>query len=203
MHAAETLRRFETVHADWQRALEARPDGDFIRPFGPQQGGFGGARPGQMGPRGCVENTRWELGRVCDHVVAAGECFLDEVDGLARGDGTVRRASPVTWLVFGAAKRLPPVRVEVPKGLPERYARVAAPEPLERGAALERLGALAGRMRAAREAVESVDPRLRSRHPVMSWLNAREWYQLVEMHTRHHGRQLRRTLDELDATRTA
>ena len=44
-------------------------------------------------------------------------------------------------------------------------------------------------------AVENSNPKIKVEHPGFSYLNAKEWYQLIEMHFRHHQRQ-KKELDQ-------
>lgn len=37
--------------------------------------------------------------------------------------------------------------------------------------------------------VRSANPDVKLRHGGFGWLNAQEWHDLIEMHTRHHLRQ--------------
>ncbi|MHC4493171.1 MAG: DUF1569 domain-containing protein, partial [Planctomycetota bacterium] len=86
----------------------------------------------------------------------------------------------------------PPFRLKVPSNLPDHLKRASDPDSPPKAEALERFATVARRTRDLCDAVAAAPRGLRSKHPAVGWVNARQWYQLSEMHMRHHLRQLRR-----------
>jgi len=165
------LAKLEKTCGQWQAALEGHDEGCFTK----------AAKPGA-----------WTLGQVCDHVTRASRIFLDSAQALCAGVGETHSGSLFTGLTFGVFRSLPPLRFRVPADLPEEFAKLEAPDPMTRAAAQERFAAILDRTRGLCEGVNAAPRSLRSNHPAAGWLNALQWYQLSEMHMRHHLRQLRR-----------
>lgn len=168
MRPAKSLAKFEQTHTRWRAAVEAADEAEFARV--PEGGG-------------------WSLGQLCDHVVSVATLMLDQVERCAFGRGKEHGFSLLPALV-SALGSMPPVRVKVPP-MPTELAHIGAPKTLTRAEALARLSAVAERTRLLVDTAAQASPRQRTRHPVGGWLNARHWYQLHEIHLRHHLRQLK------------
>lgn len=54
---------------------------------------------------------------------------------------------------------------------------------------MRRLDQVLERMSKWEEKVDSINPNYKERHDGFGWLNAREWFEMVGMHYRHHLRQ--------------
>ncbi len=171
MDPRKLLAKTEKTLAVWQDALERSDDRAFDS--APDGGG-------------------WTLGQVCDHVTVVSLAFLDAVAALTRGEGEERGGSLMATVMCGIVGSFPPVRLKVPSNLPDEVKRAAAPDSLPKAEALKRFALVARRTRDLCDAVAAAPRGLRSQHPVLGWINARQWYQLSEMHMRHHLRQLRR-----------
>ena len=118
--------------------------------------------------------------------------FLDAVEALKRGEGEERGGSFLALVMCDIFRSFPPIRLRVPTNLPDEVKRAATPDSLPKAEALERFAEVARRTRELCDAVAAVPRGLRMEHPAAGWVNARQWYQLSEMHMRHHLRQLRR-----------
>ncbi|MHC4974480.1 MAG: DinB family protein [Planctomycetota bacterium] len=171
MDARKVLMKTEKTYAVWRDALEKTDDQNYER--APAAGG-------------------WTLGQISDHVTLVSSAFLDAVEALARGEGEERRGSFLATLMCGVFGSFPPVRLKVPGNLPDEVKRAANPDSLPKAEALERFAVVMRRTRDLCEAVAAAPRGLRMQHPAAGWVNARQWYQLSEMHMRHHLRQLRR-----------
>jgi hypothetical protein len=171
MNARKVLKGFEKTYATWRAALVRGDEERF------------GAKPAAGG---------WSLGQVCDHVTATSEAFLDGAETLAHGEGEERGGGMFAFIMCEVVNRFPPFRFKVPPNLPASYGRLATPDSISRAEALERFEAVAGRTRELQDTIASSSTKIRLKHPAAGWFNARQWYQLSEMHMRHHLRQLRR-----------
>lgn len=174
MKPARVLTKFEKTFATWESALRSRPDEAFARK---------------------LDASAWTLGEVCDHVAFVSEFFLREIDPLAAGKGQHEKVSMAGRFIFLVGS-FPPVRIKVPE-LPEGLERIARPEEIGKAEAERRFADIGSETRRLAAVAASADPKLRSRHPVAGFVNATQWYQLSEMHMRHHIRQLRRIQNEL------
>ena len=166
----KVLTRHDATVARWRSILASQDETRFART--PPDGG-------------------WSLAQVCDHVAVASEIALDHVHCLVCGDGTCcgGKWMPAAILRIGTFM---PVRYKVPEGLTGPYARMAMPEVIPIEAADARLRAIDERAHALHDKVLTSDRKQRIEHPTAGWLNAVQWYQLAEMHMRHHLRQAAR-----------
>jgi len=176
MGVDRTLRKHAATYSEWKKTLEGT-DGDVF-----------GRDPGERA---------WKLGEVCDHVLETSRAFLDQAEALARGARGEERRGGVFAAIMSTVGTLPPMRVKVPT-LPPELSRIAQPEGLGKEEALRGFAALDERTRALAPEVAAAPRRLRAKHPVLGWFNAAGWFQLSEMHLRHHLRQLRRMRKALE-----
>jgi len=172
VEARKVLAKTERTYALWREDLESRDGEDFGR--APAAGG-------------------WSLGQISDHVTLVSSAFLEAAEALTRGEGEERGGGFLAAVMCGVFRSFPPFRLKVPPNLPDEVMRAADPDSLPKAEALERFAAVLRRTRDLCGAVAAAPRRLRLEHPVLGWVNARQWYQLSEMHMRHHLRQLRRT----------
>jgi hypothetical protein len=121
------------------------------------------------------------------HLKQIAEC-LDQ-----RGTINGKKKLPGTLsFLFGS---FPPIRVKVP---PSETYTPKQPESIE--AIKFGLESLVVAVREAAQKVSSSTSRHKTLHPAFGYLDAREWFELIEMHFRHHLRQQRR-LERLFAAR--
>lgn len=178
MHPRKLLRKWHKTYGVWHAALARHDDEDFTKV--PAEGG-------------------WTLGQVCDHVAMASQGFMDSAEALAGGAGEPGHRNAMAFVMVDMVGSFPPGRFQVPPNLPPQFEKFAQPETLSKAEAMQRFAAVTERMDALVETIAAAPPKLRSKHPAAGWLKARQWYQLIEMHARHHLRQLRRLGKELAA----
>ena len=127
----------------------------------------------------------WSVGQMYQHVTQAiTEYFLPNVRACASGGDGVGRGGKTLggWLVFLMGS-FPPARYRVPK-----FASDAPAQPSIAEARAGLMGALDA-VRAIIVEAESAPTDCKTHFSRMGWLNAREWVQMIELHTRHHLRQ--------------
>ncbi|MCM3267613.1 DinB family protein [Paenibacillus elgii] len=78
----------------------------------------------------------------------------------------------------------PPVRIQVQTAVPD--------QPLTKQQIVEGLNTVVRRMKEVEPLLEEISPRHTVQHPRLGGLNAKEWFELVEMHYRHHLHQKER-----------
>jgi len=90
---------------------------------------------------------------------------------------------------------LPPMRIRVPvEKLPPELHIFAKPEQRSKPEGLARLAGVVEQMRTLAGVVDGSTKTCRRHHPASGWLNALQWFQMTEMHMRHHLRQVDRLL---------
>ncbi|MBS1911994.1 MAG: DinB family protein [Bacteroidetes bacterium] len=138
------------------------------------------------------EENAWSIGQVYEHLVSGTRNFhLRMVEACLNGQGerTEEPANENGQRAL-AANSFPPVRIAVPPSPQYTPVQPAGPEDVA-----ARLGSLVVDLRTYPERVAGADPNMKMQHPGLGKLNAQEWYQLIEMHFRHHLAQKGR-LDE-------
>ena len=131
-------------------------------------------------------DTEWSLGQMYEHLYGANTYFflanvkrcLERRKGQEGGD---MNASGLNVFKYNS---FPPIKVKVPDA-------VRGPEPVARSkesykALFEEI--IQQGLPLADAAV--ADPgTYKTLHPIFGWMNAREWFQGIETHARHHFRQ--------------
>ncbi len=81
----------------------------------------------------------------------------------------------------------PPIQIQVPPSPQYTPAQPDSEEEIRAG-----MQDVIARMRSVAPALDEIPPENTVEHPGLGYLNAKEWFQLVEMHYRHHRHQLGR-----------
>lgn len=129
----------------------------------------------------------WSYSEVYSHIIDLSILTLEEVKECINGEG--EKDKPTAFLVklllfFGS---LPPaVKYKVPKKLAARVHKITKAE----------ASALITHFLAALDIVypglDQADLSIKTRHPRMGYFNAKQWFRFVEIHLKHHYKQLLR-----------
>ncbi|MBB2482520.1 DinB family protein [Bacillus sp. APMAM] len=126
----------------------------------------------------------WSIGQMYDHLIVVANEYLDymEACALAKEEQTLGKTD------FGEnlykLGGFPPIKIKLPTELNSPPNNSASREELT-----NRLDQVIERMREWEMKVDGINPNYKVKHGGFGWLNAREWYDLVGMHSRHHLRQ--------------
>jgi hypothetical protein len=130
------------------------------------------------------EEGVWSIGQMYDHLLLVAHEYLDSVEACAAS----REERPYGKTRFGEQLfkdgGFPPVKIRLPDEMNAPPNNSDSKEKL-----ISRMEELIRRMSHWESKVDFVDPDNKVEHGGFGWLNAREWYDLVEMHFRHHLRQ--------------
>lgn len=161
------LSQYNRTAETWLKDLDRYSDEDFAR---------------------APSESEWSIGQVYAHIVEGTKRFhLRMVDMCATGaaerteEGMNERGSAIF-----EANAFPPIRIAVPPS--PQYTPVQPTVEAMRSGFLE----LNEMMQAAAPRAAAADPALKMQHPSLGPLNAREWYQLIPIHLRHHVLQKER-----------
>ncbi|WP_088832139.1 DinB family protein [Paenibacillus tyrfis] len=127
----------------------------------------------------------WSLGQMYDHLIEDTHYYLDQVEKCASANDEIRQEKTEGGEKLFESRSFPPIKIKGP-GTPSNPENI---DDLMRG-----LNQVLDRMSEWDEKIDSINPNFKERHDGFGWLNAREWFELVGMHFRHHLRQK----DELD-----
>lgn len=143
----------------------------------------------------------WSIGQMYMHLIQsalhmqlrnAELCGNPQEAAAAGGEGKTEDGQAVF-----ALGSFPPIRIRVPADK-----QVTPPQPESKRQIVEGFARVAERMRELEPTLDAIPPSRTVRHPRLGALNAKEWFCLVEMHFRHHLRQLERLEAQLAASRT-
>lgn len=168
MHTEKTLKRFESVAHEWMQALDSYSDQNFLQ------------KP---------DENSWSIGQVYNHLVNGTNRFhLQMIAACLEGRGKEMNGGkkfPGKFVFFTGS--FPNTKIKVPPS--ETY---TPKQPAGREAMREGLQQLIQTMRVTAENVSSASVTMKAEHPALGYLNAHEWFDLIEMHFRHHLRQKKR-----------
>jgi hypothetical protein len=168
MHTQKTLERFESVAQEWMRALNIYSDQNFLQK---------------------QDENSWSIGQVYNHLVNGTNRFhLQMIAACLEGRGKEMKGGkkfPGKFVFFTGS--FPNTKIKVPPS--ETY---TPKQPAGREAIREGLQQLIQTMRTTADKVSGAPVTMKAEHPAFGYLNAHEWFDLIEMHFRHHLRQKKR-----------
>lgn len=129
----------------------------------------------------------WSLGQMYEHLIVSANYFflantvrcLDKRKGQEGGEMNANGDNVYSYNSF------PPIKVKVP-GSDDKSAQ---PEAKEKGEYVGSFNKILADIDALTDRVAADDGTYKTHHVAFGWLNAIQWYQMLEMHHRHHHRQ--------------
>ena len=130
------------------------------------------------------EEAVWSIGQMYDHLILVAHEYLDSVETCA----ILSEEQSLGKTEFGEhlykIGGFPPIKIKLPDELN------APPNNSDSQFELiSRMDQVILRLSQWESKVGYINPNYKVKHGGFGWLNAREWYDLVEMHFRHHLRQ--------------
>ncbi len=134
----------------------------------------------------------WSLGQLYNHVILTALDYLDKVEmcAAAREEQSLGKTEGGEHLFRLVG--FPPVKIKLPDGPENSPSNSDSKEDLMQG-----LGQVMKRMKEWEGKINHLNPNCKIKHDGFGWLNAREWFALVDMHFRHHLRQKKELEREL------
>ncbi len=134
----------------------------------------------------------WSYSEVFSHILQANLGSLIAIEKCICGTGieSAKRTGLMAWLIlfFG---RFPPVKLKVPEKLASSVTKMSCEEARNLIIKFKRkLDDTASKMPAA-------SPFQKIKHPRLGLLNAFQWLRFIEVHTKHHQKQLGRVKNAL------
>lgn len=135
----------------------------------------------------------WTIGQLYDHVISVALEFFSHIRTCAASTEVQPEGKTEIGEEVFRNMQYPPIKIKLPDA-PEFVPR--NPESKESIAAgLQYVQSLLADWR---KQVFLINPGYKARHAGLGWLNAHEWYQLIDMHSRHHLRQKAELDQELE-----
>lgn len=126
----------------------------------------------------------WSMGQVYSHIVDVALEYLENIEQCAGSSAEQPLGKTEAGEELIKRGGFPPIKIKLPPGM--EY----SPNNEKSNAEHNRdLDDLLSRMREWDIRIKSINPNYKIRHGGFGWLNAREWFNLIDMHTRHHLRQ--------------
>jgi hypothetical protein len=130
------------------------------------------------------EEGVWSIGQMYDHLIVVAHEYLDNMEACAK----LHEEQPLGKTRFGEELfrngGFPPIKIRLPDELNSPPNNSDSREYL-----VTRMEQLIQRMSHWELKVNEINPNNKVEHGGFGWLNAKEWYDLVGMHFRHHLRQ--------------
>ncbi|TCI54175.1 DinB family protein [Exiguobacterium sp. SH1S21] len=131
-----------------------------------------------------VTEDVWSIGQMYDHIIVVAEEYADEMERcLASSEKQSLGKTEFDERLFQAGG-FPPIKIRLPDEMNQPPNNTDSRETLEL-----RINELTTRLKRLEPLARLANPDVKALHGGFGWLNAQEWYELIEMHTRHHLRQ--------------
>ncbi|MEH7225379.1 DinB family protein [Bacillus sp. JJ1566] len=126
----------------------------------------------------------WSIGQMYDHVILVAIEYLDNVEVCAISQEEQKLGKTDFGEHLYKIGGFPPIKIKLPDELNTPPSNSDSKEDL-----MSRLDQVMQRLRQWESRVDAINPNYKVKHEGFGWLNAREWFDLVGMHFRHHLRQ--------------
>ncbi|MFK8101040.1 MAG: DinB family protein [Saprospiraceae bacterium] len=165
MNNQKTLDRFLKTLNLWEKALTSYAEEDFQRSPSPDS---------------------WSLGQVYQHLIQATLNFhLPQIQECLRtNEHQAKRKNFKAFLAYHVLDGFPPIKIKVPAS--KEYTPLP---PKNKQSIAEGLNKLKAAMQTALTSLDAPSAKGKTPHPAFAYLNAEEWYRLIDLHFRHHLRQ--------------
>ncbi|MFS0824651.1 DinB family protein [Bacillus sp. 1P02SD] len=126
----------------------------------------------------------WSIGQMYDHVILVAMEYLDNVESCAKSKEEQKLGKTDFGEHLYKIGGFPPIKIKLPDELNTPPSNSDSKEDL-----MSRLDQVMQRLGHWESRVDAINPNYKVKHGGFGWLNAREWFDLVGMHFRHHLRQ--------------
>ncbi|RZL45986.1 MAG: hypothetical protein EOP00_16420 [Pedobacter sp.] len=128
----------------------------------------------------------WSYSEVYSHIFDASLLSLIALNNCIKGEGEIKPTHFGTKVVlfFGA---LPPgKKYKVPKRLVDRVKKINLM------AAQQFITDFELQLLKIHPLIDNANPKIKTKHPRLGYLNAKQWLRFIEIHLKHHLKQLKR-----------
>lgn len=158
---------FQKTIAIWENLVDNYTDTEFA------------TKPGE---------DNWSIGQVCQHLINSANNFaFINIEKCISGSENEQERKTESGEKDFAVNELPDIMVKVPPSLQH-----IPKQPESKQVVKNDFKLLQGRFRNVTDLVDKNVNTGKTKHPLLGFLNAVEWLQLVDMHFRHHLRQKER-----------
>jgi hypothetical protein len=168
MQPSKVLTKFNAVLDTWEKALSDYSEIDFLK------------KPA---------DDAWSIGQVYVHLIGSANRFhLKQVEICLEKPENAEQSKKMPGRITYFLGSIPPTKVKVPPS-PE----YTPPQPKDIASVKSSITALRPKMAEMAAVLDKKQGKTgKTAHPAFGFLDAFEWFQLVEIHFRHHLRQKER-----------
>lgn len=130
------------------------------------------------------EETVWSIGQMYDHLILVAHEYLDNMEKCSNSYGEQPLGKTEFGLHLFKIGGFPPIKIKLPAELNAPPNNSDSKDDL-----ISRMDQVILSLSQWESKVDNINPNYKVEHGGFGWLNAREWYDLVGMHFRHHLRQ--------------
>ncbi|MEH6937770.1 DinB family protein [Bacillus sp. JJ664] len=139
----------------------------------------------------------WSICQMYDHLILVALEYLENVEACAVSKEEQKLGKSEFGGNLFKNGGFPPIKIRLPDELNAPPNNSDCNEVL-----LTRLEQVEKKMQYWQSTVDQINPNYKVKHGGFGWLNAREWFDLVDMHFRHHLRQKSELEDRIAFLRT-
>jgi len=134
----------------------------------------------------------WSYAEVYSHIFEANLISLLALEKCVKGTAEEDKSSlhPAVWLILFLGK-FPPGKIKAPARIAAMVKKITPAE------AQELMHGFSLRLQELVPQVSQASPSQKAKHPRLGLLHARQWLRFVEIHTKHHEKQLYRIQKQL------
>jgi hypothetical protein len=136
---------------------------------------------GQSPPKG-----GWSYSEVYQHIFDLSVLTLGELDKCLAGEGKKKNTHWITILILFFGQFPPIMQLKVPKALAPRVKKITKEE------ASEMINTFLVKLQPYGKRLEQTPTSMKTPHPRLGFLNAKQWLRFIEIHLKHHLKQLNR-----------
>lgn len=128
----------------------------------------------------------WSYSEVYSHIFDSSLLSLIALEHAANGKGENKPTHFIVKLILLLGSLPPAKKYKVPKRLAERVKKISKTEALDFILEFERA------LNDNYPLIADANPNCKTKHPRLGYLNARQWLRFIEIHLKHHLKQLER-----------
>jgi len=127
----------------------------------------------------------WSYSEVYSHIFDSSLLAMQPMEDCINGTGLERKtAFPVKLILFFGS--LPPGKFKVPEKLVSRVKKISKAE------AEAFINEFLLRLQRDEQLIGNASKEIKNKHPRLGYLNAAQWLRFIEIHLKHHYKQLKR-----------
>jgi hypothetical protein len=128
----------------------------------------------------------WSYSEVYSHIFDLSLLSLKQLEKCLTENGRPKKTPFITKLILFFGRFPPVIKFKVPKSLESRVKKIS------KGEAESLMGEFLKELETYKQRIEHADPSSKAAHPRLGFLNAAQWLRFIEIHLKHHLKQLER-----------